>query len=371
MAKARSFARLCEENGVVFVGPSSRSIEAVGDKLASRRLAKAAGVAMTPGSEKLDSASEAVAFAKRVGFPVVTKASAGGGGRGMVVARDQKSLEAGFERASAEAKEAFGDGTLYVERFVERARHVEVQVMGLGDGHVLHFGERDCSVQRRYQKMIEEAPAAALPHATRVRLHATAVNLVASIGYQNAGTIEFLYDVDRDDFYFMEVNARIQVEHPVSEMILGVDLIRLQLEVAGGLRRKVEQRDIAFHGHAIEARILAENTERGFLPSPGRISRWRPPRGMGLRLDTAVEEGAVVSPYYDSMIAKLVVHADDRSRAVARLLDALDAFEVEGVATNIGLLRAVTGHPDFISNRIDTHWLETVFLPNYGQQEGR
>jgi len=234
---------------------------------------------------------------------------------------------------------------------------------------VLHFGERDCSVQRRYQKMIEEAPAAALPHATRIRLHAAAVNLVASIGYQNAGTIEFLYDVDRDDFYFMEVNARIQVEHPVSEMILGVDLIRLQLEVAGGLRRKVEQRDIAFHGHAIEARILAENTERGFLPSPGRISRWRPPRGVGLRLDTAVEEGAVVSPYYDSMIAKLVVHADDRSRAVARLRDALDAFEVEGVATNIGLLRAVTGHPDFISNRIDTHWLETVFLPNYGQQE--
>jgi len=289
----------------------------------------------------------------------------------MVVARDQKSLEAGFERASTEAKEAFGDGTLYVERFVERGRHVEVQVMGLGDGHVLHFGERDCSVQRRYQKMIEEAPAAALPHATRVRLHATAVNLVASIGYQNAGTIEFLYDVDRDDFYFMEVNARIQVEHPVSEMILGVDLIRLQLEVAGGLRRKVEQRDIAFHGHAIEARILAENTERGFLPSPGRISRWRPPRGVGLRLDTAVEEGAVVSPYYDSMIAKLVVHADDRSRAVARLRDALDAFEVEGVATNIGLLRAVTGHPDFICNRIDTRWLETVFLPNYSQQEGR
>lgn len=371
LSERASFARLCEENGVVFVGPSPQSIEAVGDKLAARRLAKAAGVTMTPGSEKIGSASEAVAFAKEVGFPVVTKASAGGGGRGMVVARDPKSLESGFERASTEAKEAFGDGTLYVERYVERARHVEVQVMGFGDERVLHFGERDCSVQRRYQKMIEEAPAAALPYATRMRLHTEAVDLLASIGYQNAGTIEFLYDVDRDDFYFMEVNARIQVEHPVSEMISGVDLIRMQLEVAGGSPGKVEQRDIAFRGHAIEVRILAENPERGFLPSPGRITRWRPPRGEGLRLDTAIEERVVVPPYYDSMIAKLVVHADDRPRAVARLSDALEAFEVEGIATNIGLLRAVTRHPDFIANRIDTRWLETVFLPNYGQQEGQ
>jgi acetyl-CoA carboxylase biotin carboxylase subunit len=371
LSERSSFARLCEENGIVFVGPSSQSIEAVGDKLAARRLAKAAGVAMTPGSEKIDSASEAVAFARTVGFPVVTKASAGGGGRGMVVARDPKSLEAGFERASMEAKEAFGDGTLYVERYVERARHVEVQVMGLGDGRVLHFGERDCSVQRRYQKMIEEAPAAALPLATRMRLHKAAVDLLASIGYRNAGTIEFLYDVDRDDFYFMEVNARIQVEHPVSETIAGIDLVRMQLEVAGGLRRKAEQSDIVFHGHAIETRILAENPERGFLPSPGRITRWRPPAGDGLRLDTAIEEGAVVSPYYDSMIAKLIVHADDRPRAVARLRDALETFGVEGVATNLGLLRAVTSHPDFVANRIDTRWLETVFLPSYGQQEGQ
>jgi acetyl-CoA carboxylase, biotin carboxylase subunit len=371
LSERSSFARLCEENGVVFVGPSSQSIEAVGDKLAARRLANAAGVAMTPGSEKIDSASEAVVFAMKVGFPVVTKASAGGGGRGMIVARDAKALEAGFERASTEAKEAFGDGTLYVERYVERARHVEVQAMGLGDGRVLHFGERDCSVQRRYQKMIEEAPAAALPNATRLRLHAAAVDLLASIGYHNAGTIEFLYDVDRDDFYFMEVNARIQVEHPVSEMISGADLIRMQLEVAGGSPPKVEQRDIAFHGHAIEARILAENPERGFLPSPGRITRWRPPSGVGIRLDTAIEEGAELSPYYDSMIAKLVVHADDRPRAVKRLGDALEAFEIEGVATNLGLLRAVTSHHDFIANRIDTRWLETVFLPSYGQQEGQ
>jgi acetyl-CoA carboxylase biotin carboxylase subunit len=368
LSERASLARLCEDEGITFVGPSSQSIEAVGDKLAARRLATAAGVAMTPGSAKLASAAEAVAFAETIGFPVVTKASAGGGGRGMVVARDGKSLAEGFERASTEAKEAFGDGTLYLERYVERARHVEVQVIGLGDGRVLHFGERDCSMQRRYQKMIEEAPAAALPDATRARLHEAAVDLLASIHYRNAGTVEFLYDVDRDDFYFMEVNARIQVEHPVSEMISGVDLVRLQLEIAGGAAPPVEQRDIVSHGHAIEARILAEDPGRGFLPSPGRVTRWRPPHGEGVRLDTAMEEGALVSPYYDSMIAKLIVHAPDRPRAVQRLRDALDAFAVEGVATNVELLRAVTAHPDFIDNRLDTRWLETVFLPHYGQK---
>jgi acetyl-CoA carboxylase, biotin carboxylase subunit len=368
LSERAALAKLCEDQGIAFVGPSSQSIEAVGDKLAARRLAKAAGVAMTPGSAKLASGAEAVAFAETIGFPVVTKASAGGGGRGMVVAREAKSLAEGFERASTEAKEAFGDGTLYLERYVERARHVEVQVIGLGDGRVLHFGERDCSMQRRYQKMIEEAPAAALPDATRARLHNAAVDLLASINYRNAGTVEFLYDVDRDDFYFMEVNARIQVEHPVSEMISGVDLVRLQLEIAGGAPPPAIQRDIVPHGHAIEARILAEDPNRGFLPSPGRITRWRPPHGEGVRLDTAMEEGALVPPYYDSMIAKLIVHAPDRPRAVQRLRDALDAFEVEGVATNIDLLRAVTGHPDFLDNRLDTRWLESVFLPHYGQK---
>jgi acetyl-CoA carboxylase biotin carboxylase subunit len=370
LSERAALARLCEKQGVIFVGPSSESIDAVGDKLAARRLAKAAGVAMTPGSMKLASADEAVAFASEIGFPVVTKASAGGGGRGMVVARDAKSLAEGFERASVEAKEAFGDGTLYLERYVERARHVEVQVMGLGDGRVLHFGERDCSMQRRYQKMIEEAPAAAMPNATRTRLHKAAVDLLGSIRYRNAGTVEFLYDVDRDDFYFMEVNARIQVEHPVSEMITGVDLVRLQLEIAGGAPPRFAQGDIVPRGHAIEARILAEDPRRGFLPSPGRVARWRPPHGEGVRVDTAIEEGATVSPYYDSMIAKLIVHANDRPRAVARLRDALEAFEVEGVATNIELLRGVTAHPDFLSNTLDTRWLENIFLPHYGQQTG-
>jgi acetyl-CoA carboxylase, biotin carboxylase subunit len=370
LSERAALAKLCEDHGIAFVGPSAASIEAVGDKLAARRLARSAGVPMTPGSAKLASAEEAVAFASDIGFPVVTKASAGGGGRGMVVARDAKSLAAGFERASTEAKEAFGDGTLYLERYVERARHVEVQVLGLGDGRVLHFGERDCSMQRRYQKMIEEAPAVAMPNATRARLHKAAVDLLSPIRYRNAGTVEFLYDVERDDFYFMEVNARIQVEHPVSEMTSGVDLVKLQLEVAGGALPPITQRDIVPHGHAIEARILAEDPRRGFLPCPGRVTRWRPPHGEGVRLDTAIEEGSLIPPYYDSMIAKLIVHAPDRARAVRRLRDALDAFEIEGVATNVELLRAVTAHPEFFENRLDTRWLETVFLPHYGQQEG-
>ena len=367
LSERHSLAALCAEAGVVFVGPTADTIQTVGDKLSARRLAAAAGVAMTPGSIKLETAAEAVAFAEHIGFPVVTKASAGGGGRGMVVARDAKALTQGFERASIEAKEAFGDSTLYVERYVERARHVEVQILGLGDGRVLHFGERECSLQRRYQKMIEEAPAVVLSEPTRARLHKAAVDLLSSIRYRNAGTVEFLYDVERDDFYFMEVNARIQVEHPVSEMITGADLVRLQLKVAGGEPQRIEQRDITPHGHAIEARIIAENPERGFAPSPGRIRLWRPPHGEGIRLDTAMEEGALVPPYYDSMVAKLIVHAADRRSAVARLRAALDGFTIEGVATNIALLRSIAAHADFIDNRVDTRWLESVFLPQYGQ----
>jgi acetyl-CoA carboxylase, biotin carboxylase subunit len=215
--------------------------------------------------------------------------------------------------------------------------------------------------------MVEEAPAAALPERTRRRLHKAAVDLLASIRYRNAGTVEFLYDVERDDFYFMEVNARIQVEHPVSEMTTGVDLIRLQLEIAGGETSRIQQHNIVPHGHAIEARIIAENPDRGFAPSPGRIRAWRPPHGPGIRLDTAMEEGANVPPFYDSMIAKLIVHAPDRSAAVERLRGALESFVVDGVSTNIPFLRGIAEHPDFISNHVDTRWLESVFLPQYGQ----
>lgn len=365
LSERAGLVRLCEENGIAFVGPGSTSMQQVGGKIAARELAQAAGVPLVPGSGKLEGAEDAQHFAAQIGYPVVTKASAGGGGRGMVVAHDAAQLRAGFERASVEAQEAFGDGTLFLERFVQTARHIEVQVMGDGQGKVLHFGERDCSAQRRYQKMVEEAPAAILPEEVRGRLHASAVRLLSSIRYRNAGTVEFLYDVERREFYFIEVNARIQVEHPVSEAICGVDLIQMQLRVAAGEPLTLEQKDIQRRGHAIEVRVIAEDPDRGFAPCPGRITRWRAPPGEGLRLDTAMHEGALVPPYYDSMIAKLIAHGGDRAQAVSRLQTALADFRIEGIATNLPLLRHIATHPDFTDNRISTRWLEQVLLPSY------
>ena len=370
LSERAELARLCEDHGVRFVGPRAESIEAVGGKIAARELARAAGVAMTPGSGALPTVDDALRFAESVGYPVVTKASAGGGGRGMVVARDPASLKAGFERASVEAREAFGDGTLFLECYVERARHIEVQVLGDGAGGVLHFGERDCSAQRRYQKMVEEAPAAILGPETRASLHAAAVRLLSSIRYRNAGTVEFLYDVERESFWFMEVNARIQVEHPVSEAICGVDLVALQLRVAGEEPIGLTQAAINPSGHAIEVRVIAEDPDRGFAPSPGRLTAWRPPAGPGVRVDTAMHEGAMVPPYYDSMIAKLIVHGATRDEACARLAAALDEFAIEGIHTNLPLLRFIARHPDFLANRITTRWLEQTLLPAYERRAG-
>lgn len=370
LSERAEFAQLCEDNGLRFVGPTADSIRAVGDKLAARALARAAGVPMVEGSARVDDARSALGIAAGIGYPVVTKASAGGGGRGMVVARSAEELAAGFDKASHEAKEAFGDGTLYLERYVEQARHVEVQALGDGEGGVLHFGERDCSLQRRYQKMVEEAPADIVPAAVRARLQRAAIDLLGSIRYRNAATVEFLYDVQRNEFYFMEVNARIQVEHPVSEEITGRDLIRLQLLLAGGERLALAQDAIRIHGHAIEARVLAEDPWSNFKPSPGRIARWRAPQGEGIRLDTAMFEGARVPPYYDSMIAKLIVHGADRRQAVGRLRQALVDFRVEGIATNLPLLQAIAGHADFQNNHFDTRWLERELLPAFVNGRG-
>ena len=358
LSERASFAKLCEDEGLRFVGPTAESIRLVGDKLGARELAMKAGVPMTSGSDEIGSVEQALEIAREVGYPVITKASAGGGGRGMAVARDATELASSFTRASREAEEAFGDGRLYVERFVEHARHVEVQVLGDGTGNVLHFGERDCSVQRRYQKMVEEARAVVLSEATRERLHRAALDLLRPIKYRNAGTVEFLYDESSERFFFMEVNARLQVEHPVSEEICGVDLIELQLDVAAGDPLGLTQEDIRPRGHAIEVRILAEDPEQGFRPSPGRITAWRPPTGEGIRLDTAVAEGSVVPPYYDSMIAKLIVTGSDRAVALERLRRALDQFEIEGIATNIGLLARLASDPDFVANRTSTRWLD-------------
>jgi acetyl-CoA carboxylase biotin carboxylase subunit len=368
LSERPALVELCSENGIAFVGPTADSMRRVGDKLSARALARAAGVPMTSGSEKVDDVAQAIEIAARIGYPVITKASAGGGGRGMVVARSEQELAASFEHASMVAREAFGDGTLYLERFVERARHLEVQLMGDGAGRVVHFGERDCSLQRRYQKMIEEAPAPILSAAARTRLHAAAVALLAGIAYRNAGTVEFLYDEDSEEFYFMEVNARLQVEHPVSELVTGTDLVRTQLLLATGQGTLPEQAGISVRGHAIEVRIIAEDPRRDFLPSPGRITRWRPPAGDGIRVDTGFTEGALVPPYYDSMLAKLIVHGRDREQAIERLAGALAGFDIQGVATNIELLRFIVGHADYRNNRVDTRWLERALLPAFRMQ---
>jgi Acetyl/propionyl-CoA carboxylase, alpha subunit len=365
LSERPDFAELCAASGLIFVGPRSETVRVVGDKISAKAVADAAKVPLTPGSGKLESVQHALQVAEEIGYPVITKASAGGGGRGMIVACDAEELRRAFDQASATAREAFGDDTLYLEAYVERARHLEVQLFGDGKGRAIHFGERDCSIQRRYQKMIEEAPASILSDKLRSRLRAAAVDLLASINYGNAGTVEFLYDEVRKSFYFMEVNARIQVEHPVSEQISSHDLIKLQLGLALGMATLPAQDEISLGGHAIEARILAEDPERNFMPCPGRITRWVPAAGPGIRVDSAVQEGSMVPPYYDSMVAKLIVTGADREQAVARLSAALKRFEVEGIATNISLLQAIVDHPDFRANAVSTKWLENVLLPQF------
>lgn len=363
LSERAELARLCEDHGIAFVGPRPDVIEALGDKLSARAMAQAAGVPLVPGTGEIASAADAVKAGDEIGYPVLLKASAGGGGRGMVIANNAREVEAGFAKASAEALAAFNDGTLFMERFVPEARHVEVQLMGDGNGNVVHFGERDCSVQRRYQKLVEEAPCAAMSAELRAKLHEAARALAASVNYRNAGTAEFLYDVARGEVYFIEVNARIQVEHPVSEMIAGgFDLVKEQLRIASGAPLSLSQDQIDLSGHAIECRINAEDWQRDFMPMPGTVSRWRPPEGDGVRLDSHIFEGATIPPFYDSMVGKLIVHGRDRAQAVERLIGAIEAFEVEGIPTTLPLHAKIARHPDFIANRIHTRWLEQTVL---------
>ncbi|MCC6706723.1 MAG: acetyl-CoA carboxylase biotin carboxylase subunit [Gammaproteobacteria bacterium] len=367
LSERAELANLCAENGITFVGPAAETIGALGDKLRSRAIAAEAGVPLVPGTDKIASITAAHKAAEKLGYPVLMKASAGGGGRGMFVARNADAITASFDAASTEAEEAFGDGTLYMETYVENARHVEVQAVGDGKGRVVHFGERDCSVQRRYQKVIEEAPCALMPAKLRGELHESAVKLLSSMKYLNAGTVEFLYDVDRQAIYFIEVNTRIQVEHPVSEQVTGFDLVQTQFRIAGGEAALPRQDQIKVGRHAIECRINAEDAARNFMPSPGRITRWSPPRGAGIRVDSHCHDGYLVPPYYDSMIAKLIVTADDRPACVERLQRALANFEVEGLTTNIPLLRYIVAQNDFAQNRFHTKWLEQSVLPAFQQ----
>ena len=367
LSERAELANLCADNDITFVGPSGETIHALGDKLQARKLAAEAGVPLVPGTDQIADAKHAKQAAEELGFPVVMKASAGGGGRGMFVARSPEDINDSFDKASAEALEAFGDGTLYIERYVENARHVEVQVMGDGLGKVIHFGERDCSVQRRYQKVFEESPCVAMPDATRAALHEAAVKLVRTMNYRNAGTVEFIYDVGRDEFYFIEVNARIQVEHPVTEQVTGFDLVQWQLRIAAGEALTLEQHNVAVNRHAIECRINAEDASNNFLPSPGRLQSWQPPRGAGIRIDSHCRAGYLIPPYYDSMIGKLIVTANDRPAAVERLIEALGVFQIEGIKTNLPMLRFIAQSDAFRSNEIDTRWLERECLPAFEQ----
>ncbi|MGE0487457.1 MAG: acetyl/propionyl/methylcrotonyl-CoA carboxylase subunit alpha [Gammaproteobacteria bacterium] len=370
LSERAELAQACADHGLTFVGPPADVIRRGGDKVEARRAARALGIPVGEGSDAIASAAEARRIVAGIGYPVLLKAAAGGGGRGMVQVHGEAELEEAFLRASTEAKQAFGDGTLFLERYVTNARHVEVQVLADGQGHVIHLGERDCSCQRRYQKLVEEAPAAAVPAHLRATIGEAAVRLARALDYVGAGTMEFLVDLDREAFSFLEVNTRVQVEHPVSEMITGVDIVRAQLRIAGGAPLGLTQDDVVLRGHAIEVRINAEQPAQGFLPSPGRIERWVLPQGEGIRVDTHCHDGYVVGAHYDSMVAKLICWGESRAAAADRLHRALGRVRIEGIATTVPLLRDLVGHGDFRADRINTCWLEDHFLPGWTARHG-
>jgi acetyl-CoA carboxylase, biotin carboxylase subunit len=350
-------AAAARDNGLRFVGPPADVIELAGDKLRARAAAAEAGLPLVPGRE-VSALADARAFAEECGYPVLLKAAAGGGGRGIKPASGPEELDSLYSVAAAEARSAFGDERLYVERRVTDARHVEVQVAADEHGSVIHLGERDCSVQRRYQKLIEEAPAPFLAGETRERLRAAAVTFARAIGYRNLGTVEFLLDRDSGEFFFLEMNCRIQVEHPVTEAVTGHDLVAMQLEIAGGRPLEVSQSRVTIDGHAVECRLTAEDVSNGFRPSPGTLSRFEVPDIENLRVDTHCEPGTVIPPHYDSLLAKLIGHGPDREDATAVVAEALAGLRVEGVDTNRALLASVLAHQDFAEGTITTRWLE-------------
>ncbi len=363
LAENAAFARACEEAGLVFVGPPPDAIALMGDKVRARELAAEIGVPVIPGSRgALGSPDEAADAGRRFGYPLLLKAAAGGGGRGMRVIRAPAELADGFVAARAEAEAAFGDGTLYAERFLERVRHVEVQVLADRAGGALHLGERDCSVQRRHQKVLEESPSPAVAPPVRAAMGEAALALVRHIGYHNAGTVEFVLDPAEGRFFFIEMNTRIQVEHPVTEALTGLDLVAWQLRLAAGEPLPVSQADVRPEGHAIECRINAEDPERGFQPSPGVVTEWAVPAGDGIRVDTHMAPGAVVPPFYDSLIAKLIVHAPDRPAAIERMRRALGALRVAGVETTARFHRRILDHADFVAGRVHTRWVEEELM---------
>jgi acetyl-CoA carboxylase biotin carboxylase subunit len=356
------FAEIVEAHGLTFIGPKPEHIRVMGDKIAAKVAVKTAGIPVVPGSEgALTSEAEAMEAAEAIGFPVLIKAAAGGGGRGMKVARSREDLKEAVSTARSEAKAAFGDDAVYLERYLSTPRHIEVQIIADAFGAVCHLGERDCSLQRRHQKVMEEAPSPAIDAAARRRIGETVSKAIASLGYLGVGTIEFLYE--NGEFFFIEMNTRLQVEHPVTEAITGIDLVREQIRIAAGLPLSFRQEDVTFEGHAIECRINAENP-RTFAPSPGLITDFHAPGGLGVRLDSAMYAGYVIPPYYDSLAGKLIVSGRDRTECLARLKRCLGEMVVGGIETTIPLFQDLLAAPDIIEGRYHIHWLEEWLRAN-------
>ena len=361
LAENPTFAQMCREAKIEFIGPSAESMQLLGNKVEARRLARKAKVPLVPGSkEAVETEDEAVKIAGKIGYPVMIKASAGGGGRGIRAVHNEAVLRSSFRHARNEAEAAFKDGTLYIEKLVEKPRHVEVQLLGDRKGNIVHLWERDCSLQRRNQKLVEESPSPHISARTRRKLCTAAVRLAKAAGYYSAGTCEFLVD-EKENFYFMEINARIQVEHPVTELITGVDLVQWQIRVAAGEKLKLRQDAIKQDGHAIECRINAEDPEHNFRPCPGRIEQFIPPGGPGVRVDTHAYAGYMVSPHYDSMVAKLLVHRPTRREAINAMRRALEEFRIGPIATTIPIHRKIMEHIDFVDGNVDTGFVERTF----------
>ena len=357
------FAQVVRDCRIEFIGPLSSSMDALGNKAKAKALAKEAGVPTVPGSVgAVPDSNAAVKLPREIGYPVMIKATAGGGGRGMRVAHNDASLVSGFIAAQREAEAAFGNADCIIEAFVQRARHIEIQIIGDKHGNVVSLGERDCSTQRRHQKLVEESPSPVITPEIRKSMGADAVKLAKAAGYYNAGTVEFIYDLDRKAYYFLEMNTRIQVEHPVTEMCTGLDVVRHQIEVAAGKPLPFSQADIKPQGHAIEVRINAEDWEKGFTPSPGKISMYVAPSGKGVRVDSHCYAGYSIPPNYDSMIAKLIVHGDDRTEAIRFLEQALNEYIIEGPKTTIGFHQRLIRDVRFVNNEVTTKWVDDVFM---------
>ena len=368
LAEQPELPEACAQYGLIFIGPTADNIRKMGDKLLSRKMAHELGIPVIPGSELVKDFEAAAKAAEKVGYPILLKATAGGGGKGMKIVEGPKDIKMVFVEASAEARAAFGDDRIYIEHFIPNGRHIEVQIIADSFGNVVHLFERDCSIQRRYQKMVEESPSPVVSIGLRQEICRSAVSIARHIKYENAGTVEFIFDQDQRQFYFLEMNTRIQVEHPVTEMVTGIDLVKEQIRIAAGQAVSFQQEAVRVMGHAIECRINAESPEDQFRPCPGKIEQWIPPEGQGIRVDSHCYSGYFVPPFYDSLLAKLITHGSNRLEAVDRMKYALAKFVVSGISTTMPFYQFMLKHSDYLNGKVNTRWVEDVLLQDYARQ---